>query len=108
EAVTSARPRPHPREDPGRLARPVNQFPGYRWAAASRRTPSPAGQAGRGRQERREIAYHRLATELLHRPGKPAGVLTREAPRPNDDDGRGGAKLGARGWTGAPLAVSLG
>src|SRR5437868_4102573 len=41
----------------------------------SLRTPSPAGQAGRGRGEvgggDRALA---LASELLHRPDKPAGV----------------------------------
>ena len=37
-------------------------------------TASPAGQAGRGR-EREGRGGHLLAGELLHLPGKPAGVV---------------------------------
>ena len=43
----------------------------------SRQTPSPAGQAGRGRREERKgktAASPLLAVKLLHLPDKPAGV----------------------------------
>ena len=63
----ASKPAPQHRDDPGRLARPVKEFGGCGQPANgfTRR----ASRRGSG-----QVSARPLASELIHRPGEPAGV----------------------------------